>query len=128
MDRTDGGPQGGGRTCPKSCLYLFARQRSSGNVLGQNAWFLESEVKLISRKYSVWYPEGETNPEVIKAFCHVCGGIGYSKSGFYLLGTVVVAVGTFADTSFPIPKHVHWWGSKPDWVESAEESERITGN
>ncbi|WP_245436908.1 GFA family protein [Rhizobium chutanense] len=49
-------------------------QRASGSVLGHNVWFLEENVRVISGGYSVWFPQGDTMPDVMKAFCPICGG------------------------------------------------------
>ncbi|MBY2910730.1 GFA family protein [Rhizobium leguminosarum] len=103
-------------------------QRASGSALSHNVWFREENVRIISGEYSVWFPQGETTPEVMKAFCGVCGGGGFSKSGTYFPGTVVIAGGTFADPSFPVPDHVHWWDNRPHWLDLAEPIERLAGN
>ncbi|WP_245462612.1 GFA family protein [Rhizobium leguminosarum] len=62
-------------------------------------WFLEENVRITSGEYSVWFPQGETTPDVMKAYCRISGGGGFSKSGIYFPGTVVIAGGTFADPS-----------------------------
>ncbi|MGO7631839.1 hypothetical protein ACC692_37845, partial [Rhizobium ruizarguesonis] len=49
-------------------------------------WFPEENVRVVSGEYSVWYPQGETTPDVMKAFCRICGGGGFSKSGTYFPG------------------------------------------
>ncbi|MGO7185619.1 GFA family protein [Rhizobium brockwellii] len=49
-------------------------QRASGGALAHNVWFREENVRIVSGEYSVWYPQGETTPDVMKAFCRICGG------------------------------------------------------
>ncbi|MGO6719096.1 GFA family protein, partial [Rhizobium ruizarguesonis] len=103
-------------------------QRASGSALAHNVWFPEENVRVVAGEYSVWYPQGETTPDVMKVFCRICGGGGFSKSGTYFPGTVVIAGGTFADPSFPAPDHVHWWDNRPHWLDLAEPIERLAGN
>jgi hypothetical protein len=103
-------------------------RRASGSALSHNVWFPEAAVQVIAGHYTIWCPEGEEAPGVMKAFCSRCGGGGFSRSGDYLPGTLVFQAGTFADRDFPAPDHVHWWGSRPQWLELAEEIERLPGN
>ncbi|WP_245485388.1 GFA family protein [Rhizobium leguminosarum] len=103
-------------------------QRASGGALAHNVWFREENVRIVSGEYSVWYPQGETTPDVMKAFCRICGGGGFSKSGTYFPGTVIIAGGTFAHPSFPAPDHVHWWDNRPHWIDLAEPIKRLAGN
>ncbi|WP_081593552.1 GFA family protein [Rhizobium mesoamericanum] len=103
-------------------------QRESGGVLRHNAWFREEDVRLASGRYSVWYPQGESSPDIMKAFCPICGGGGFSRSGTYLPGAVVIAAGTFASSSFPAPDHVHWWSDRPHWIDLSVGIERCPGN
>ncbi|WP_315854829.1 GFA family protein [Rhizobium leguminosarum] len=103
-------------------------QRASGSALAHNVWFREEHVRVVSGDYSVWFPQGETTPDVMKAFCRICGGGGFSRSGTYLPGTVVIAGGTFADPAFPAPDHVHWWDNRPHWLDLAQSIERHGGD
>lgn len=103
-------------------------QRSTGSVVGWAAWFAAEDVTEISGDYTVWHPKGEATPEVMSAFCPVCGGGGFWKSGDYLPGTLGFDVGTFADPGFPPPAHVHWSGSRPGWVAIEDGIELLDGN
>ena len=102
-------------------------QQDSGSVLAHNVWFPEANVQ-VSGEYKIWYPHGPSTPDVMKSFCHTCGGGGFAKSGTYLPATIVIAAGTFGDPTFPQPDHVHWWLSRPGWIMLAEEIERLPGN
>jgi hypothetical protein len=88
-------------------------QRRSGSVMTFSAWFPEGHVTVHGQTAS-WQPHG---PGAEKVFCPVCGGGGYVRTGPYLPHCVAIRVGTFADPDFPPPTHVHWWASRPRWLE-----------
>ncbi|MFW8586404.1 GFA family protein [Rhizobium beringeri] len=52
-------------------------QRASGGALAHNVWFREENVRIVSGEYSVWYPQGETTPDVMKAFARSAVGAGF---------------------------------------------------
>jgi hypothetical protein len=88
-------------------------QRASGSVMTLSAWFPERQVT-VRGKTASWRPQGL---ESEKVFCPVCGGGGYVRTGAYLPHCVAIRVGTFADSDFPPPTHVHWWASRPRWLQ-----------
>ena len=103
-------------------------QRSTGSVMGWAAWFAADDVIDISGRYSVWYRNGEADPDVMSVFCSICGGGGFWKSGDYLPGTIGFNVGTFADPDFPPPAHVHWSEVRPKWIGIKGDIELLEGN
>jgi hypothetical protein len=89
-------------------------QRRSGSVMSLSGWFRDEDVVAISGETRTWYSDGEDHPDILTAFCPVCGGGGFFRSGSYLPDTIGIAMGGFAG-AFGAPEHIHFWGYRPGW-------------
>ena len=104
------------------CQYC---QRRTGNVFQVSAWFFEDQI--VSRTGEVRvFNDSENNPGVDYTFCERCGSTVYWPIKPFP-GLYGVAVGCFADASFPPPnlelhdKYRHAWVPDLDRAESYAE-------
>lgn len=109
-----------GCTCTKC-------QRGSGSVMSLSAWFPEEGVA-IEGAYTTWTFAGEGRPDLMAGFCPVCGTGRFFRTGDYLKGCIGIAVGNFADPSFPPPDHIHWWPNRPHWLGQPDGPAVLEGN
>jgi hypothetical protein len=89
-------------------------QRRTGSVFGMAAYFPERQVLSIegqSREFS------RTAGAIIfrTSFCPTCGSSILWRSSA-LPGHIAIAVGCFADPSFPAPTMVAWTSEQHGWV------------
>jgi hypothetical protein len=101
-----------------SICHCLECQRRTGSAFGTQARFALEDVQ-VEGKASHWERTGDTGKKVRFRFCGTCGTtLLIEPEG--LPGFVAVAVGAFADPSFPAPKvsiyeaRRHAWTSMPD--------------
>ena len=90
-------------------------QRRTGSVFGVGAYFASERVKVSGDAVSFSRP-AESGQQFISHFCPKCGSTVYwvaAKSP----GLIGVAVGAFADQSFPSPVRSVWERTMHPWVE-----------
>jgi hypothetical protein len=80
-----------------------------------SAWFPEGDVR-IDGAFTTWHCSPAKSPSLVACFCPTCGGGRFFRSGDYLPGCIGIAVGHFADPTFPAPDHIHWWPDRPRWL------------
>lgn len=104
-----------------SMCHCLACQRRSGSVFAVQARFAREGVTIRGRA-SAWVRTGDSGHDITFHFCPACGATVY----FWLNDTpevVAVAVGAFADPSFPAPAvsvyqaRRHAWAATPDGAE-----------
>ena len=89
-------------------------QRRTGSVFGVGAYFPEEAVT-ISGVTSEYDRATESGHEFRTRFCPKCGTSVYWSAGKNP-GLIGIAVGVFADPSFPAPVRSVWERSMHEWV------------
>jgi hypothetical protein len=94
-----------------SCL---ACQRRTGAVISNQARFRREQITF-SGKTTKWVRAAESGHTLTFHFCPTCGSTVYwENTGFP--GTITVAIGNFADPTFPPPAIAVWEESRHPWV------------
>jgi hypothetical protein len=91
-------------------------QRRTGAVISNQARFAREQITVAGQS-TAWTRSAESGNKLTFHFCPVCGSTVYwTGEGFP--GFVAVAIGTFADPSFPAPTIAVWEECRHSWVES----------
>jgi hypothetical protein len=99
-------------------------QRRTGSAFGINAWFRDDQLKLEGQS-SEWQRVGDEGGRITFHFCPTCGSTVH-WTGSYAPGSTAVAVGAFADRTFPGPtvevyeERRHPWLEKPKGILLSE--------
>lgn len=94
-----------------SCL---ACQRRTGAVISNQARFRREQVT-VAGKATTWSRAAESGNTLTFHFCPICGSTVYwENTGFP--GTVMTAIGNFADPGFPAPNIAVWEESRHSWL------------
>ena len=94
-----------------SCL---ACQRRTGAVISNQARFRREQVTSAG-KAATWMRTAESGHALTFHFCPTCGSTVYwENTGFP--GTIMTAIGNFADPNFPPPNIAVWEESRHPWV------------
>jgi hypothetical protein len=95
-----------------SCLDC---QKLSGSVLRVGAYFPKERVEVLSGSERTFARTGDSGMNVECHFCPSCGSTVYWEAAIFP-GIRGVAVGSFADPSFPAPKMAVWDKHRHSWV------------
>ena len=96
-------------------------QRRSGNVFSVQARFLNEQLK-VEGTSSVYERSGDTGKNCRFQFCPNCGStVLWTAEG--LENHTIVAVGAFADESFPKPNYSVYEARQHPWVTLSHELE-----
>ena len=95
-------------------------QRRTGAVVGNQAWFPRQQVTSIMGRSTQFIRSSDNGNALTFHFCPVCGSAVYWE-GEGFPGLVAVAVGSFADPTFPPPKHSVWERRMHHWIEKLSE-------
>jgi hypothetical protein len=104
-----------------SMCHCLACQKRTGSAFGVQARWPAERVRVEGRA-SEWVRIGDEGSEITFRFCPTCGATVYYDLDA-MPGSVAVAVGAFADPSFPAPTfsvyeaRKHAWLTLPDGVE-----------
>lgn len=99
-----------------SMCHCLECQRRTGAVFGNQAWFGRAQIVSTAGNPTQFTRQSDAGRSVTFQFCPTCGSTVYWEAeGFP--GMVAVAVGSFADPSFPAPKHSGWEHRRHHWVE-----------
>jgi hypothetical protein len=107
-----------------SMCNCLACQRRTGSAFGVQAWFRDEQVK-VQGQSSEWKRVGDEGGRITFRFCPTCGST-VCWTGSYAPGSLAVAVGAFADSTFPGPtvevyeERRHPWVEKPRTIERTE--------
>jgi hypothetical protein len=102
-----------------SMCHCLECQKRTGNVFGTQARFPRERVTIEGRA-TQWTRLGDSGEPITFNFCPVCGSTVYWElTG--APGFVAVAVGGFADPSFPPPRHSVYDDRRHSWVFAAGE-------
>ena len=97
--------------------HCNACQKRTGNVFGTQARFPREQVTIDGRS-SQWTRLGDSGKPITFQFCPGCGSTVYWEIS-NAPGLIAVAVGAFADPSFPPPRHSVYEEQRHSWVFAA---------
>ena len=98
-----------------SMCHCTACQRRTGAPFGVGAYFKSAQVK-VEGDHRSWSRQGSSGGTLTNHFCPTCGSNVFWTTDAHADG-VGIAVGSFADTSFPGPIRSVWEAHRHDWVE-----------
>ncbi len=98
-----------------SVCHCLECQRRTGSVFSSQAWFKRRQITDISGESSAFSRVSDAGRSLTYHFCPVCGSTIYWEAELFP-GLVAVAVGSFADPSFPAPSHSVWESRQHPWV------------
>jgi hypothetical protein len=90
-------------------------QRRTGAVISNQARYAREQVTVAGRS-TAWTRTAESGNVLTFHFCPVCGSTVYWE-GQGFPGMIAVAVGAFADPTFPPPVIAVWEETRHLWVE-----------
>jgi hypothetical protein len=90
-------------------------QRRTGSPFGVQAWFRGEQVT-IEGTAAEWKRVGDEGGRITFRFCPTCGSTVY-WTGSYAQGSISVALGAFADRTFPGPTVEVYEERRPSWLE-----------
>jgi hypothetical protein len=94
-------------------------QKRTGSVFGVSAYFSKDQVQATNGRHQAATRSSDSGRTLEGHFCPDCGStVFWYAQGFP--GKVGVAVGCFADPSFPAPVMTFWNGQKHPWVSFPE--------
>jgi len=97
-----------------SMCHCLECQRRTGAVLSNQARFRRDQIT-VAGKSTAWARTAESGNTLTFHFCPVCGTTVYwDNTGF---PEVTVAIGAFADPSFPAPGIAVWEECRHPWVD-----------
>ena len=103
-----------------SICYCLACQKRTGSAFGVQARFREDQVT-IRGNATPFERVGDEGGRITFRFCPTCGTSVYYTAD-YMPGAIAIAVGSFADSSFPPPTlsvyehRRHAWLTVPDSI------------
>lgn len=104
-----------------SVCHCLACQRRTGNVFGAQARFRKENVA-IEGQSTEWVRTGDSGTRLHFHFCPQCGATVY----YWLANApdvIAVAIGAFADPTFPAPRFSVYESRRHAWVEIPGEVE-----
>jgi len=99
-----------------SMCHCLECQRRSGSVFGVQAWFGEEQVVSVVGISKPFTRISDAGRSLTFHFCPTCGSTLFWKAEAFP-ALVAVAVGTFADPSFPSPSFSVWERRRHDWID-----------
>jgi hypothetical protein len=97
-----------------SLCHCLACQRRTGAVISNQARFRLDQVTFAD-KSTQWMRTAESGNAMTFHFCPTCGStVFWENEGFP--GFITVAIGNFADPSFPAPNIAVWEETRHSWV------------
>jgi hypothetical protein len=97
-----------------SMCHCMECQRRTGSLFGNRALFRREQVNLAGNS-TTWTRTAESGNRVTFHFCPICGSTVYWE-GEGFPEYVAVAIGNFADPSFPPPTIAVWEQSRHAWL------------
>jgi hypothetical protein len=102
-----------------SSCHCQACQRRTGALFGSTSFWRKSQVLAIDGERRSWRRVADSGTGLVHQFCPTCGSTVYweSESSPEI---VSVAVGSFADPTFPAPVRTVWTATKHPWLPFPE--------
>lgn len=91
-------------------------QKRTGSVLGVVAYFADKQLQTVTGERTEFAQLSEAGRKVTRQFCPECGTT-VLITGEFMPGMTAIAVGCFADPSFPEPMAATWNATKHPWVD-----------
>jgi hypothetical protein len=91
-------------------------QRRTGAVISNQAWFPSDQVRGIEGELAEYARVSDSGSRVTFRFCPACGSTVYWETEGRP-GWIAVAVGAFADPTFPAPQHSVWEHREHHWLK-----------
>jgi len=98
-----------------SSCHCRACQRRTGAIFGSTAFFRRGQVAAVEGEHRTWRRRADSGNFLTFHFCPTCGSSVYWERDA-APDQVSVAVGCFADPSFPPPARTVWTESKHGWL------------
>jgi hypothetical protein len=98
-----------------SMCHCLQCQRRTGAVISNQARFAREQIT-VAGQATEWVRSSDSGNALTFRFCPVCGSTVY-WTGESFPGLVAVAIGTFADPTFPPPTIAVWEEARHPWVE-----------
>ena len=95
-----------------SCIQC---QRRTGSVIGMGAYFPKQSVEPVA-DFKTFVRAGHSGANLTICFCPACGSSIFWEGGYSNPDYRGVAVGCFADPSFPAPQAAFFTASQHPWV------------
>src|SRR4051794_27334108 len=104
--------------------HCQACQRRTGSALGMAAFFENRQVVAREGEPSTYRRKAESGAELTFHFCANCGSnLYWTRSS--MPDVTTVAVGGFADPTFPGPSRVVWAEHRHDWMDELTDLPRF---
>jgi hypothetical protein len=103
-----------------SMCHCLECQRRTGAAISNQARFRREQITFAGES-TAWTRTAESGNALTFHFCPTCGSTVYWE-GQGFPGYVAVAIGTFADPSFPAPTISVWEESRHPWVTHPPET------
>ncbi len=100
-----------------STCHCLACQRRTGSVFSSQAWFDRHQIVSTSGGSAQFKRLSDTGRSLTFHFCSACGSTVYWEAELFP-GLIAVAIGSFADPTFPPPQHSVWERRKHQWVDA----------
>ena len=97
-----------------SMCHCLACQRRTGAVISNQAFFRREQINFAGETRP-WTRTAESGRALTFHFCPICGSTVYWE-GERFSGYVAVAIGNFAEPSFPPPTIAVWEQQRHPWV------------
>jgi len=101
-------------------------QRRTGSVFGVGAYYARDDVKEITGKQTAYRRSSDSGRSAEAHFCPVCGTSVYWQLELFP-DRYGIAVGCFAEPTFPQPTLAVWSATKHAWVRTPEECHVLSG-
>jgi hypothetical protein len=98
-----------------SACHCQACQRRSGAVFGAAGFFSRSQLLSMTGEHHAYRRQGDSGGWLVFNFCPTCGSNVFWENE-RMPDMIAVAVGAFADPSFPAPTRTVWTESKHEWL------------
>jgi hypothetical protein len=98
-----------------SICHCLECQRRTGAPFGGQAWFSQQQITIFGNS-TRFTRQSDAGRSVSFRFCPICGSTVYWEAEAFP-GHIAVAVGSFADPTFPAPMHSGWEAKRHHWVE-----------
>ena len=109
-----------GEPSRNAMCHCLACQRRTGAVISNQVRYRNDQVT-ITGKSTEWKRRADSGNAMTFHFCPVCGStVFWENAGFP--GHVSVAIGNFADPSFPAPSIAVWEDSRHPWLTLPSET------
>lgn len=109
-----------------SSCHCIACQRRTGALFGSTSFFPRTSLIAIEGEHKTWRRAGDSGGLLTFHFCPTCGSNVFWESEASEM--ISVAVGAFADPTFPPPVRTLWTETKHPWLPFPEEIVRYKGN